>query len=734
MKESFFCKLERSGFVKRKKQLKTKDEKENKNGMVIKKSTLDALFNPKSIAIIGATPDPKRIGGRPLAYLQKNNYAGNIFPVNPKYDEIAGLKCYGNITEINKTIDLAIISLPKELVLNTFKECATSGVRSVVIFSAGFAEVDDEGRQIQEEIASIANQHNVRVLGPNCLGMFNVNQGVYATFSTIIEKQTPLKGKIGFVSQSGAFGSHVFTLARQHQIGFSHFIATGNESDIDVADCIAYLAEDSETKVIACYIEGAKDGEKLIEAFKLAAKNNKPVVALKVGTTNVGKQAALSHTGSLAGSDDVYDAVFEQYGVYRAKTIEEFLDVAYACAELPLPKDNRVAIFTVSGGVGIMLADQLSEQSLAVTETPQDVQKKLKEILPIAGVKNPIDTTAQINAIPNLLEDFMDEVLASGAYDSAITFLAFTGLNLDTTEKRIRAIKNVATKYKEIPLITVTLNNEESKSRFVENGLVLSDDPTRAVNMLKALNFYRDYFNRQSNENKVYKKEAVSFSPQSSVLTEYEGKKLIQQYEIPITNERLATSPEEAIAYAKEIGFPIAMKGMSPQILHKTDEGLVFLNINDEKDVERIYQLLKERIDSIKGAQFDGVLIQEMLTGDAIEMFIGAKKDPVFGQIILVGMGGIYIEILQDVAMRKAPVSRQDAERMVHELRGSRLLKGVRGKPPYDMEALCEVIVKFSEFIANSEDLIEEIDLNPIMVFEKGKGIKVADALITISK
>lgn len=701
--------------------------------MVANTNNLDALFNPQSIAIIGASSDPKRIGGRPLAYLLKNNYKGKIYPVNPKYDEISGLKCYKSISEIEEKVDLVIISLPKDLVLSAFKECAENGARSVVIFSAGFGEVDEEGKKLQDEITAIAQQYGVRVLGPNCLGMFNVSKGVYATFSTILEKQVPLKGKIGFVSQSGAFGSHVYTLAMQNQIGLSYFIATGNESDIDVADCIAYLAEDEETKVIACYIEGAKDGKKLIEAFKLAAKNNKPVVALKVGKTDVGKQAALSHTGSLAGSDDVYDAIFEQCGVYRADTIEEFLDTAYACAELPIPKNNRVAIFTVSGGVGIMLADQLTEQNLNVAETPKEVQQKLLEMLPIAGVKNPIDTTAQLNTIPTLLEDFMNTTLDSGAYDAVVVFLAFAGLDLENIPNRIQSLKKVVEKYKDVPIITVTITNEQSHKMFVENGLVVSESPVRAVNMLKALNFYNEHLPRVKNEVEITV-EKSTLSIDKNVLTEYEGKKLVKQFGIPVTNEKLATSAEEAKTFAKEIGYPVAMKGMSPQILHKTDEGLVKLNISSDEDAQNIYQQFKDKIDSIPNAEFDGVLVQEMLSGDFIEMFIGSKKDPVFGQIVLVGMGGIYIEVLKDVAMRKAPISTIEAKRMLKELRGYPLLKGVRGKQPYDEEALCEVIAKFSEFITQYEDEIQEIDLNPIMVFEKGKGVKVADTLITLNK
>ncbi|MFB3167556.1 acetate--CoA ligase family protein [Neobacillus sp. 179-C4.2 HS] len=697
----------------------------------MKRTNLRALFDPESIAIIGASPDDQKIGGRPLSYLQKYRYEGKIYPINPKYKEINDLKCFPDIKSVPEEIDLAIIAVPKSIVLETFKKCADRKVRSVVIFSAGFAEVDEEGKRLQEEISLIAEQNNVSVLGPNCLGMFNVKKSVYGTFSTIIEDEKPLLSNIGFVSQSGAFGSHVFTLARQHKIGFSYFVATGNECDVDVADCIQFLAEDPGTDVIACYIEGTKDGDKLIEALKLARKNKKPVIALKVGKTDVGMKAALSHTGSLVGSDDVFDTVFKQNGVYRAETIEEFLDVTYAASKLPFPKGNRTAVFTVSGGVGIMLADQLSANGLTLPETPEPVKEKLRDILPIAAVQNPIDTTAQISYMPTLLEDFMESVLSSGEYDSAVVFLGFAGLKLDSLNDRIETLVKMKDRFKDIPQIAVTINSETSRQIFSDAGLYVSDDPSRAVTVSKALLYFAGQQEEENEEVYLPNKDIFGLS---TVLTEYGSKKILKQYGIPITEEKLARTAEEAVQYANEIGYPIVLKGMSPQILHKTEKGLVILNVKDNEEVREKFGILKTIIQQTNGAEFEGVLIQEMLKNDSVEMVVGSKKDPIFGQIVLVGLGGIYIEVLKDVSMRKAPVSVREAEKMIHELRASPILHSYRGKQPYDVEELSKLISQFSHFIVSQEEKLLEVDLNPVMVFTKGQGIKVADGLMTLEK
>lgn len=694
-------------------------------------SSLASLFNPESIAIIGASPDSKKIGGRPLSYLQNYGFKGDIYPINPKYEEINGLKCYGDILQIEKPVDVTIIALPSSAVIENLEKCAKQGVKSVVIFSAGFGEIGDEGEKEQQKIVQIAKQHGIRVLGPNCLGLFNVKSGFYGTFSTIIEDEQPLESKIGFVSQSGAFGSHVFTLARQQNIGFSYFIATGNEADVDVADCIEYLATDPNTNVIACYMEGVKDGAKLINAFKLAKENNKPVIALKVGTTEVGMKAAMSHTGSIVGSDAVFDTVFNQNGVYRANTIDEFLDVTYAASQLPSPKGDRVAVFTISGGVGIMLADQLAERGFTLPETPTEVKAKLKAILPIAGTQNPIDTTAQISYIPTLLEDFMDSVLSSGAYDNAVIFLGFAGLKHDSIMDRIETLRKMKDKYPHIPQLTVTINSPQSSRAFRDAGVPVIQDPTRAVIALRALRDFEKFNNRASEIETP--KLTIDLTGLNGELTEYTSKKFLQQFDLPVTKEQLATSEAEVIEIIKQFNFPLVLKGMSPQILHKTEKGLVSLNITSLEQATAEFHKLKEIIDTTPDAEFEGVLVQELIKGDFTEMFVGSKKDPIFGQMVIVGLGGIYIEVLKDISMRKAPVSVEQAKEMIIELKASQILQAYRGKEARDIEALSKVISDFSKVIASIEDDISEADLNPIMVFDRGQGVKIADSLITFT-
>lgn len=699
--------------------------------------SLKAIFDPGSIAIIGASSDWKRIGGRPLKYLQDSGFQGTIYPINPKYEELSGLRCYADIAAVQADIDLAIIALPKEHVVHALRTCAEAKVRSAIIFSAGFAEVDEEGAMAQKEISAIANEFGIRVLGPNCLGMFNVSSGAYATFSVILSEGLPYPSRVGFVSQSGAFGSQVFTLARQRRFGFNRFIATGNESDVDVADCIAYMAQDENTDVIACYLEGAKSGEKLIAALELARKNRKPVVALKVGRSDAGAKAALSHTGALAGADEVYSEVLKQYGVYRAGTIDEFLDAVGGFSMLPIPKGTRTVVFTTSGGVGIMITDELAKYSLTMPETPEQIQSYMKQLLPIAGVKNPVDLTAQINKQPELLEKFMEAELSSGQYDAAIAFLGFAGLMSETIDSRIQTLKKLTNKYKDIPIIPVALCNDASLAKFRENQLAIIEDPTRAVQVLHVLNQYRIMSSRPDVrvtpvEQALKTLEEVNSS--AATLTEHDSKRFLHQFGLPVTKEKLAATAAEALAFAKEIGFPLAMKGMSPEILHKTEHGLVHLHIQNEAEVREHYEMIKQNIAAVEGASFDGVLIQEMLPGDGVEMVVGAKWDPVFGQMIVVGMGGIWIELLKDISMRKAPVSKEEAEHMINELRAVKLLHGYRGKKPADVNALSQLVSDFSRLVAGLGARCSEADLNPVIVYGEGSGCKIADALLTLTK
>lgn len=693
---------------------------------------LTALFQPKSVAIIGASPDEKKIGGRPLSYMQRYGFTGHIYPVNPKYEDMAGLRCYADVTNIDAPIDVAIIALPKQAVLETLRKCGEHGVKSVVIFSAGFGEIGEDGQREQQEMQALARQYNMHLLGPNCLGLFNVEAGFYGTFSTIIEEEQPLRSNIGFVSQSGAFGSHVFTLARQQNIGFSYFVATGNEADVDVADCIAYLATDPQTDVIACYMEGVKDGDKLIRAFELAKENGKPVIALKVGSTEAGMKAAVSHTGSIVGADEVFTTIFKQHGVYRATTIDEFLDVTYAASQLPMPQGDRVAVFTISGGVGILLADQLVENGFTLPETPAHVQQTLSDILPIAGTHNPIDTTAQISYMPTLLEDFMDSVLGSGEYDAAVIFLGFAGLKHESIQARIDTLKRMKDKYAHIPQLPITITSNASSKAFRAANVPVLQDPTRAVIALSALKQFDAFIKQPAPD--VAEPIAIDVAGIDAVLTEYGSKKFLQQFDLPITQESLATNEAELREQLQAYTYPIVLKGMSPQILHKTDKGLVSLNIQNEQQAIEQFHRLAQIIEQEDGAQFEGVLMQEMLKGDFTEMFIGAKRDPIFGQMVIVGLGGVYIEVLKDISMRKAPVTKAVAKEMIAELQASDVLHAYRGKAASDIDALSDVIAKFSEVLASLQDDVLEADLNPVMVFSEGQGVKIADGLMTFNK
>ncbi|MEQ8194700.1 MAG: CoA-binding protein, partial [Rhodospirillales bacterium] len=398
-------------------------------------SSLDPLFKPRAIAVIGASTDPKKIAGRPVHYL-KQYFKGPIYPVNPNAEEVQGLKAYAAVADLPEGVDQALVCLPAKLVIPTLEACAARGVRSAGIFSSGFAEIGDSGRDLQNRIREIARTSGMRILGPNCMGVMNIagiddgaggaggslGQSI-TTFTLAVEENPPKAGNIGIVSQSGAFAAHAYTLAARRGLGLSYWATTGNDVDVEFADCLAYLAEDPATDVIMGYMEGCQDGDKLFDAFERARKNEKPMVIVKVGASEVGQKAAASHTAVLSGGDAIFEAVFERYGVHRARTLDEFFDVAYACSFGKFPKSPKIGFASISGGVGILMADKAVELGLDVAPMPEHAAKKLKELLPFAGVNNPVDVTAQIISQPELLQKNIEIMLSEGGYDSIVVFL-----------------------------------------------------------------------------------------------------------------------------------------------------------------------------------------------------------------------------------------------------------------------------------------------------------------------
>ncbi|MCQ6279591.1 acetate--CoA ligase family protein [Bacillus sp. EB600] len=703
--------------------------------MELEVDTLKPLLDPRNIAIIGASSDLTRIGGLPIKSLVDFNFQGKIFPVNPKYVEIAGLKCYSTISQVPCVVDLAIIVLPSYLVLHAVRDCGEQGVKSIIVMSAGFSEIGEQGKRNQDELTKIAKNYQMRVLGPNTVGMFNLQKGAIANFALTPSLGSVPKGRIGIVSQSGAFCGYIYTLAAQKQIGLNYFIGTGNEADIDVADCIAYLAQDENTDVIAVYLEGCKDGKKFIASLEMAKRNKKPVIILKVGKSEIGSKAALSHTASLVGEDASYDAVFKQTGAYRVESIQELLDVSYACSFGRLPQGKNIAIFTVSGGAGVMMADYLAFQDLNLPQPDESVRKKLLQLVPFASVQNPIDFTGHLVNNPKLLGEFLREVLDNRTYDMIVTFTGIQGYKEEAFAELLSAMNDISNEFPHIPQLLTTLFTQETKKKIHKIGIPVFDDPITMVNVAKALCYLGNHFYQSTKSETHWEKKKLDLSLfTSSALTEGYSKQLLQNYDIPVTNEKVVKTEEEAVQIANEIGYPVALKGMSPQILHKTEANLVQLNVNNDIDVFGLFSYIRETILQMKDAEFEGVLVQEMLDPPVAEIIVGSKTDQLFGPMIMVGLGGIFLEAFKDVSIRKAPVDKNEALKMIQELRGFSILNGLRGQSPGDIEALCDLITSLSHLVTDYADEIEEVDINPVMVYPLENGVMAADALIKLKQ
>lgn len=692
-------------------------------------SSLQALFTPQSIAVIGASADIKKIGGRPIDYLKKYGYSGKIFPINPERDEIQGLPTYASIAQVPEPVDLAILAIPATRVLETIEQCAENKVGSAIIFSAGFAEIGEEGIAAQERIRSIAQSTGMRVLGPNCLGFVNVKEAALGTFSLMFQKGLPEFSRIGFVSQSGALGAYIFSRGREIGMGFSYWISTGNEVDVQVSEVIAFLAEDKNTDIIAVHAEGIKDGEKLKAALQLALDNRKPVVMLKTGRSDVGAQAAASHTASLVGSDAVCDAMLKQFGVYRVNTLRELVDIPFTLSQVELPRGNRVCAFTNSGGVGIMLADDLTDAGMELPPLTSEAQKKLTDLIPYAGVVNPIDVTATVGTQPELLKKFLEITCEEDLFDQLIIFLGYSGLQKDIISMRLDLLEPVRDKYCHIPMLWANLFTDETRKLFSAKRMPVFEDPLEAVRAAKALSYFAQSFSREQMNPAVDLSRASDpgWEP-GTALTEDTAKALLANHNIPVTKEKTVYSEEEAIEVAAQLGFPVVLKGMSPDILHKTEAGIVYLNIQNEEGVKKAFSQIEAKMKNLK-ARNAGISVQEMLMG-GVEMIIGTKQDPIFGATVMVGTGGIYTEILHDTSIRLAPVSLDEAREMIQELKTYPILQGTRGEAKADTEALAQLIVDVGNLAIKYQDYIADIDLNPIKVFAEGKGIRIADALI----
>jgi acyl-CoA synthetase (NDP forming) len=683
---------------------------------------LDALFRPQSVAIIGASSDPSRIGGRPVAF-SKCGYTGRIVPINPKGGELQGLTAYASITEAPGDIDQAIIAVPAKAALQAADECIAKGVKCAVMFSSGFAETGDEGRALQVELTRRCRAGGMKLLGPNSLGMFDVHSGLYSTFSSYFNPLWPRTGPVSIVSQSGAVGTYFLSLAAERGLGFSRFAATGNEADVDVAECVEWLADDPDTGVIAIYLEGCRDGARLRAAFARAAQNRKPVIAMRVGVSEQGIAAIASHTGSLAGSDAVFDAVFAETGVHRAHSLDEMVDVAYAAASGIFPKTRRLGVVTLSGGVGIQMADAAAEAGLELPRMPDAAQRKILDMIPFAGPANPVDTTAQVVNDWTMFTTILGITADDGAVDSVVSFLAHMGTTPGLMDRLKPAFLDVRKRFPDRLFTLCARMPREMADEFTALGFLIFEDPNRAVAAVAALAKLHEGFAS------VRAPETLAGSAKlpAGPINEADAKRLLAEAGVPFAPEGVARSGKDAATIAEDIGFPVVLKVLSADIAHKSEAGGVVLGLSSAEEVSAGYDAMMARVKQhAPNARIEGALVARMIEG-GVETVIGMKRDPVFGPVVMFGLGGVYVEVLKDVTLRLAPVDREAAKAMIRSIKGFALLNGARGKPPVDLDVLADAVVAMSRFGAAHPD-VASAEINPFLALPKG-GVAV-DALI----
>ena len=689
---------------------------------------LSPLFTPASVAVIGASSDPDRIGGRVLRFLIEAGYQGRLYPVNRSgAAEIQGLPAFASITDVPGTVDQAIVLTPVAGVEVAIRDSIAKGVKCVLVLTAGFAEIGPEGRALQDRLRDMCRAAGVRMVGPNSLGLLNLDNRYFATFSTVLYGLQPRKGRIALATQSGAFGSCAYGMASLRGMGFSQIVATGNEADVDVAECIDWFAQDPGTDVICAALESCRDGRRLRAALLKAAAAGKPVLVMKVGRTELGAAAASTHTGSLAGNDAAFDAVFAECGALRPSSIEEMLDIAWFCAVTGrLPANNDMGVVTGSGGIGVLMADQAGDSGITMSPLPEAGKKAALELLPFAVAANPLDMTAQVTSVPGGVGRTIEVMLQHGEYGTVMAYLAHSGLAPARFASTLEQLRELRQKYPHKNLVLIMLSTPEVDEQLARIGIPCFGDPTRAVAALAGAARIRAL---RQNLYQLPGADAPGAAPLGDVSTEASAKQALGAAGLPVLREMLCASADAAAAAARELGFPLVAKIASPDILHKTEIGGVLLNLQDEAAVRAAFATLMQRAkDAMPQARLDGVLLAPMVRG-GVETILGVQVDPTFGPMVMFGAGGTAVELYRDVALASAPLTRERARALVDRVRSSALLKGWRGAKPLDIDALVSALCALSDFAMAHAGELDSIDVNPLVVMDKGA--VCLDAVIT---
>ncbi|MDY6872913.1 MAG: acetate--CoA ligase family protein [Chloroflexota bacterium] len=691
-------------------------------------SDLAPFFSPTGVAIIGASANPQKLSYGILKNLMLYGFEGGIYPVNPKADSILGLQAYPDVTDVPDPVDLAVIVLPAPMTPDVLQSCGERGIKSVIIISGGFREVGGDGVALEHTCKEIAKSYNMRIVGPNCVGTVDLFTGLNTTFI----EGLPAKGSIGFVSQSGAVCGGVVDYIADKQIGFSHFASLGNELDVDETDMIAFFGDHPQVKVIAVYVEGIQDGKKFLRVAAEVSQK-KPIVILKAGRTDAGAKAVSSHTGSLAGSYAAYQAAFEQAGVIEVPDLSSLFDAAWALSCQPLPKGNRVAIFTNAGGPAALASDALAANGFTLAEITESQQAKLTEKLnPSAQVGNPVDMLG--GAEPAEFAHCLDTLLDDPAVDVLLPMLVPQSL-VDPADVA-RAIVKCADKTDKTVLACLVGEQSLAEARQVlhENEVPMSIFPEVPGQVLGAMQHYRQW--QEDGQGKSFEFTNLDKSKANAYLSGYtsrdvfgeaETRPLLAAYGFDLVPGDLATGAEQAAAIADRVGYPVAVKIVSPQVLHKSDSGGIALNLTSREAVAEAVQAMENRIlQAVPEAEIEGYLVEQMAP-EGMEVIVGMRRDPTFGPLMMFGLGGIYVELFKDVGFGVAPLTREGAHEMIQATKAGKLLQGYRGGSVYDLDGVVDAIGRLSELAVDFPELAE-IEINPLLVLPEGDGTRVLDA------
>ncbi len=686
------------------------------------------LLSPRSVAVVGASANLEQFNGRVVSNLLRHGFEGRVYPVNPKYEEVAGVRCWPRLAALPEAPDAVFIAVGRERVAGVLGECAQAGVGAAIIYTAGFSEADEAGARLEAEVLAVARSAGVRVCGPNTAGVHNFHRNLHLAGLIALDAEKMIPGSVGVVCQSGSVGAALLSRATQRGIGFSCLVSCGNEADLDVSDYLDYLVDDSRTRAIAVYLEGVRDGEKFRKVLEKALRRKKPLVVLKVGATGAGRRAARSHTGALVGEERDYEALFRGWGVARVDDLDALFEVAHMfCVSSP-PRGRRVGIVTTTGGAGALMADRCGALGLDVAGVDGALRRRMEKRAPLAFLRleNPLDTTI---ADIHLYADFLESFLESGAFDMVIPIVGSSAQF--RPEMGVEPIVRARAKTPNVPMLAYLNPHAEDAHRLLaREGVASFHSVSGCAAAAAALVRYGRVLERRGRRGSRRDGEAASLPSPPTLsgarpLDDAQCLRLAGDFGLPVAPHRFCRSREDVDRAGRDLRFPLVLKGVSPRIRHKTEWGLVETGIRDGAGLEAALAKMEGRWE---GEALAGYLVQEEVR-DGVEFLLGAKMSPQFGPMVTIGLGGVNVELLDDVSVRAVPLALDDAYEMMDELRCSAIFGSHRGRGPLDRAAFAEAIRLLGDLALAHREHIREVDLNPVFVREEGRGCLVADAL-----